>query len=81
VKARQFPPGTDQPSSPGPAAYKPDYAKVLPSELKGRQILERFKEKKEEERPGYYDISGPNRAPKWTIDRHRTTAIKSGCWL
>jgi hypothetical protein len=80
MKGRQFPPDQQQPPGPGPGMCLPDYSKVLPSDLKGRQILERFKDKKEE-RPGYYDISGPNRAPKWTIDRHRVTAIRPGCWL
>jgi hypothetical protein len=69
MKARQFPPDAKPPPGPGGGSYLPDYAKVLPSDLKGRQILERFKEKKEE-RPGYYNISAPKRAPKWTIDRH-----------
>jgi hypothetical protein len=81
MKARQFPPDNPPPSGPGGGRYLPDYSKVLPSDLKGRQILERFREKKPEVRPGYVALGSTNKGKGSTIDRHPATRIMPGCWL
>jgi hypothetical protein len=81
MKARQFPPDNLPPPGPGTGHYLPDYSKVLPGNLKGRQILERFSEKKPEAKPGYVALAGTNKGRGWTIDRHEVTRIMPGCWL
>jgi hypothetical protein len=60
MKARQFPPA-ELPALDGPGGgkYLPDFSKVLPSNLKGRLILERFKERTPEVRPEYRDLRAP----------------------
>jgi len=54
---------------------------VLPSNLKGRQILDRFKERKPEPGAGYVDVSGSAQGPKWTPARHRPCGIRPKDWL
>jgi hypothetical protein len=81
LKARQYPNNLGGPDGPGGGKYIPDYSKILPADLKGRAILERFKEHTPEVRPGYRDLGGTNATPKWTIKQNLPIAVLRGCRL
>jgi hypothetical protein len=79
MKGRDFPPDFGKADGPGPGKYWPDYRRVLPGEGQGRLILERFKDKKVQETPGYHDVGTVDTGPKWTIPPREVLRIVPGC--
>jgi hypothetical protein len=79
MKAREFGPDLTLPDGPGTGKYLPDFAKVLPSDGKGRQILERFKPKAPPLGGEYVDLGSTNRSPRWTIQPREPIAVMEGC--
>jgi hypothetical protein len=79
MKARQFPPA-ELPAQDGPGGgkYIPDFSRVLPSDLKGRRILERFKDRTPEVRPEYRNLRSQMSGTKWTIRMLQPLAILKG---
>jgi hypothetical protein len=81
LKAREFPNNLGGPDGPGAGKYFPDFSRILPADLKGRAILERFREHTPEVRPGYRDLRGASVAPRWTIRPHLPIAVLKGSRL
>jgi hypothetical protein len=79
MKARQFPRDEGGPDGPGAGKYLPDYARVLPADGRGRQILERFKERPAEPGAKYVNLGGTNTSPRWTVGRHESIGVVAGC--
>jgi hypothetical protein len=59
-KVRQFPPDEIGPEGPGGGKYKPDFERILPSDLKGRQILNKFPERKPDPAAALHDLGSTN---------------------
>jgi hypothetical protein len=66
-KVRQFPPDEIGPEGPGGGKYLPNYERILPSDLKGRVILERFHERKPDEAIPLYDLGSTNHGRRSAI--------------
>jgi hypothetical protein len=81
MKARQFVCNEGGPDGPGGGKYLPDYSKVQPSDGKGRQILERFKERPTEPGAKYVNLGDTNTSPRWTVGRHEPIGVVPGCRL
>jgi hypothetical protein len=78
MKARKWAREGGTMDGPGAGTYSPEYGKVLPADGKGRQILERFKERSADAGAQYVDIGGTNDSPKWTIGGREELALAPG---
>jgi hypothetical protein len=78
LKAREFGPDLQLPDGPGTGKYLPDFARVLPSDTKGRLILERFKPKPPVKGGEFVDIGGTNRSPRWSIQPREPISVMPG---
>jgi hypothetical protein len=78
VKARQFPDNLGGPDGPGAGKYIPDYSRILPADLKGRAILERFKQRSVDPGPGYSDLGGTNTGLRWTMRQRPHVMLLKG---
>jgi hypothetical protein len=79
MKAREFGPDLAFPDGPGSGKYLPDFARVLPSDTKGRVILEKFKPKPPGLSGEFVDLGSTNRSPRWTIAPKIPLTVMPGC--